>query len=238
MYKAYLTYEELNNDLKLDNQPITPLNSISIDTGIKNLMTIYNPTGEQYIIKGGKIKAINEFYNKKINELQSINKKSLKINKFNRMYSLLNERNNKINGEINKLTNKLLETYNDKKYFIVGYNEGWKTKVNIGRINNRQFYNIPYSKILQKLKEKLLVNGKSLIINEESYTSKCDSLSLESLGKKDNYKGCRINRGLFVSSIGKAINADLNGAINIMRKVIDLKKIIGNRILNPRILEA
>ena len=236
-FTAYVTYEELNNDFILNDQ-VTSLNSISIDTGIKNLMTIYNPTGNQRIIKGGKLKTINEFYNKKISELQSINKKSLNINKFNRLYSLLTERKNKLNGEINKIINKLIKTYNDKKYFIIGYNEGWKTKVNIGRNNNRQFYDIPYSRIIQKLKEKLLSNGKLLIITEESYTSKCDSLSLEKLSKNEFYLGKRIHRGLFISSIGKAINADLNGAINIMRKVVNLTKVSGINIFNPQILEA
>lgn len=236
-FTAYVTYEELNNDFILNDQ-VTSLNSVSIDTGIKNLMTIYNPTGNQHIIKGGKIKAINEFYNKKISKLQSINKKSLNINKFNRLYSLLNERKNKLNGEINKLINKLIKTYYDKKYFIIGYNEGWKTKVNIGQNNNRQFYDIPYSRIIQKLKEKLLSNGKLLIITEESYTSKCDSLSLEKLGKNDCYLGNRIHRGLFISSTGKAINADLNGAINIMRKIVKLTNVSGINIFNPQILEA
>ena len=143
-----------------------------------------------------------------------------------------------LNGEINKIINKLIKTYNDKKYFIIGYNEGCKTKVNIGRNNNRQFYDIPYSRIIQKLKEKLLSNGKLLIITEESYTSKCDSLSLEKLGKNEFYLGKRIHRGLFISSIGKAINADLNGAINIMRKVVNLTKVSGINIFNPQILEA
>jgi len=66
---------------------------------------------------------------------------------------------------------------------------------------------IPYLRIIQKLKEKLESNGKELIINEESYTSKCDSLCLEYLGKKTEYLGNRKHRGLFISSIGKAINA-------------------------------
>ncbi len=237
IYTAYVTYEESNDDIELD-EPVTSLNSISIDTGMKNLLTIYNPTGDQHIIKGGKIKAINEFYNKKISELQSINKKSLNISKFNRLYSLLTERKNKLNGLINRLVDKLIGTYYDKQYFIIGYNEGWKTRVDMGQNNNRQFYDIPYSRILQKLKEKLLANGKRLIINEESYTSKCDSLSLEKLGKNEVYGGNRVHRGLFISSIGKAINADLNGAINIMRKVINLTEISGNKIFNPKILEA
>lgn len=232
---AYIKYEELIN-IQLTKTKPTINNSISIDTGIKNLLTIYNPTGEQYIIKGTKLKSINEFYNKKISELQSINKKELNINQFNRLYSLLTERKNKINGEINKIINKLIETYNDKKYFIVGYNENWKTGIKLGRNINRIFYSIPYERILKKLKEKLAEIGKELITNEESYTSKCDSLNLEEIGKKTEYLGSRIHRGLFISSIGKAINADLNGAINIMRKVINITKVVGNKLFNPTIL--
>lgn len=236
IYTAYISYETpLNNIIK--SEP-TAENSISIDTGIKNLMTIYNPTGKQHIIKGGKIKAINEFYNKKISELQSINKKENNQNKFNRLYSLLNERKNKLNGEINNIVDSLYKTYENKRYFIIGYNENWKTSINLGTKTNRQFYMIPYLRIIQKLREKLESNGKELIINEESYTSKCDSLCLEYLGKKTEYLGNRKHRGLFISSIGKAINADLNGAINIMRKIIKLEKITGLDLYNPRILEA
>ena len=100
------------------------------------------------------------------------------------------------------------------------------------------FYSIPYSRIIFKLKEKLSELGKSLIINEESYTSMCDALSLENVGKNTSYSGIRKYRGLFISSVGKAINADLNGAINIMRKVIKLTEITGNKLFNPQILAA
>lgn len=237
-FYANITYEESMVEFKENKIKPNSENSISIDTGINNLMTIYNPTGYQYIIKGGKIKSINEFYNQKISNLQSINKKHLDINKFNRLYSLLKERSNKLNGEINKIVDKLVEVYNDKEYFIIGYNEGWKNKVNLGRNVNRMFYNIPYARILFKLKEKLIANGKQLIINEESFTSKCDGLALEALSKQDNYLGSRVHRGLYVSSTGNAINADLNGAINIMRKVINLTEIKGEKIFNPQILVA
>ena len=233
-YIININYEEIINEniIKIKEKP-NEINSISIDPGIKNLMTIYNPTGSQHIIKGNKIKSINEFYNKQISELNSINKKEKNINKFNRLYSLLNERHNKLNGEINNIINLLIKTYPNKKYFIFGYNEGWKNKVNLGVRTNRIFYNIPYCRILSKLRLKLESLGKILIIKEESYTSKCDSLSLEKVCKHEEYDGRRINRGLFISKIGKAINADLNGAINIMRKEINLKKIIGNGLYNP-----
>lgn len=230
-----ISYEEeiiiIKNKTKIDYKL-----SVSIDPGINNLLTIYNPTGTQHIIKGRKLKSMNEFYNKKIGELQSINKKKYDKNMFNRLYSLLDERKNKINGEINKIVNLLIKTYNDKIYFILGYNESWKLKVNLGTKTNRIFYNIPYQRIIDKLKTKLESLGKELIVKEESYTSKCDSLNLEDVKKQDTYSGIRKHRGLFISKIGKAINADLNGAINIMRKVIKLKEIKGVGIYNPTIL--
>ena len=79
---------------------------------------------------------------------------------------------------------------------------------------------------------------KQLIITEESYTSKCDALMLEEIKKKEKYLGIRTNRGLYISGNGKAINADLNGAINIMRKVVNLTNVSGINIFNPQILEA
>ena len=73
--------------------------------------------------------------------------------------------------------------------------------------------------------------GIKLIITEESYTSKCDSLSLESIEQHENYIGKRIKRGLFQSLTGRLINADVNGSINIMRKVVGDSEII-SKIIN------
>ena len=237
-YKVNICYE-IKNNIKIKNMIIEkekPEECISIDTGIKNLMTIYNPTGLQHIIKGNELVSINEFYNKKLAELQSINKTELQLSKFNRLYSLLYERKNKIKGIINNIVNKLVNYYNDKKVFIVGYNENWKNKVALNKNTNRMFYQIPYKEILDKLKNKLLTQGKKLITIEESYTSKSDSLTFEKMNSETKFKGNRKHRGLFISSIGKALNADLNGAINIMRKVFDLKQILGTNIYNPSIL--
>jgi len=70
---------------------------------------------------------------------------------------------------------------------------------------------------------------------EESYTSKCDSLALEEMKRHKKYLGKRISRGLFSSSKKKLINADLNGAINIMRKCFNeqIKEIKGISLYNP-----
>lgn len=236
-YKLYITYDDgIKPKNKIPKEELIE-KSISIDTGIINLMTIYNPTDKQHIIKGNKLLSINSFYNKKINELKSINKKNYNKCKFNRLYSLLEERKNKLEAEINKTINTLIRVYHNKDIFIIGYNERWKNRVNLGTNINKKFYQIPYRYILDKLRDKLENLGKELIITEESYTSKCDSLSLEEIKRKDEYNGYRKERGLYVSKIRKAINADLNGAINIMRKVYELKELTGKRIYNPEVIK-
>ena len=102
---------------------------------------------------------------------------------------------------------------------VVGYNKEWKQEINIGKRNNQNFVQIPHKKFIYMLEYKCKLDGINFIQNEESYTSKCSALDLESLNKHDNYLGKRIKRGLFVSSKGIKVNADLNGALNILRKV-------------------
>ena len=61
-------------------------------------------------------------------------------------------------------------------------------------------------------------------MTEESYTSKIDHLALESMEHHEKYSGKRIKRGLFKSSIGRLINADINGALGILRKVKEISE--------------
>jgi putative transposase len=141
------------------------------------------------------------------------------------------------------MIDKLIEIYKNKDIFIIGYNKLWKKNVNLGKETNKNFYQIPYAYIIEKLKSKLGRLEKHLIINEESYTSKCDALKLEKVCEQEKYSGKRIKRGLYKSGNGKVINADLNGAINIMRKTLykldpeerkyDFKKVFGYGIYNP-----
>ena len=88
----------------------------------------------------------------------------------------------------------------------------------MGKKNNRSFYEIPYRKFIEKLKDKFNKEEEVVVEREESYTSKCDALNFEQIGKHTTYSGERIKRGLFKSRYGELLNADINGAINIMRK--------------------
>lgn len=232
-YKVCITYkinsekkQEQKEKEKTEREKIEE--SISIDLGMKNLMTIYDPTGIQHIIKGNKIISINEYYVKKIS-IEQKNKGHDEYVKY-----LIRRREEILLTYINMLVEFIVKKYEHKKRIIIGYNEGWKTKVKMGKDNNRKFYQIPYSKIISKLKSKIEGQDKELIITEESYTSKCDAITLEEIGKKEKYNGKRISRGLYKSGNGKVINADLNGAINIMRKCYEMEEIKGEGIYNPR----
>ena len=112
------------------------------------------------------------------------------------------------------------------KKIVIGYNRGWKQNCNMGRKNNEKFYSIPHLKLLEYIKYRALKNGIEVLEQEESYTSKCDALGLEEIKKHKTYRGKRVKRGLFQSSIGKLINADVNGALNILRKSVSCNSLI------------
>ncbi|MFX1511200.1 MAG: IS200/IS605 family accessory protein TnpB-related protein, partial [Promethearchaeota archaeon] len=103
---------------------------------------------------------------------------------------------------------------------IIGYNALWKQNVNIGRRNNQNFVNIPFYKLIQQLQYKAEEVGIRVIIAEEGYTSKCSFLDLEPIKKHQKYHGKRVNRGLYRSKNGTLLNADVNSAYNILRKVV------------------
>jgi putative transposase len=210
-------------ECKLDKNT-DPNKAISIDLGMGNLMSIYDPEGRARIITGKNISSLNRHLNKKISEAQ-IDKNYVKVNELN------NKRTNKISSYFNEIVSWISKEYSNKNEIIIGYNKEWKKGCNMGSEVNRLFYGIPYCKLLSKLKNKL--KDKEITLIEESYTSKCDSLGLEELHKKEEYMGKRIKRGLYSSSRGVLLNADINGAINIMRKKYKLEEIKGVKICNP-----
>lgn len=198
------------------------LNYLSIDLGLNNLATCFDTTSNtSFILNGKPLKSMNQFYNKKKSSLQS----DLKI-RHNRYSSkatnrLNSKRNNKIKDYLHKcsrfIVNYCLE-FNISN-IVLGYNKEWKQDISIGKRNNQNFVNIPFAILLSQIQYKSELVGIQVQLTEESYTSKCSSLDLEKLCKHDEYKGKRIKRGMFKSANGTKINADLNGAINILRKV-------------------
>ena len=192
----------------------------SIDLGVNNLATIGSNVLKPIIINGKPLKSINQYYNKKLAKLKSELKNENKTS--NRIKSLTNKRNNKVNDYLHK-TSRLITNYlvsNNINTLIIGKNKEWKQDVNIGKRNSQNFVQIPHSRLINMLVYKCKLKGITVITTEESYTSKCSFLDNEHIKKHKEYLGKRVKRGLFQSSKGLLINADLNGSLNILKKVV------------------
>ncbi|KEI12906.1 transposase [Clostridium novyi B str. ATCC 27606] len=195
---------------------------ISIDVGLDNFATVVNNIGLKPIIINGKgLKSINKYYNKKLSYYKEIAKRMNNLDYTNRMNRLTIKRNNKIIDFIHKASKKIIDyaLKNNINTIIVGNNKDWKRKSNMSKLVNQSFVGIPHQEFINKLIYKCENVGLNIIITEESYTSGTSFLDNE-LPIKENYnKKRRVYRGLFVSNNGIKINADVNGAYQIMRKV-------------------
>lgn len=214
-YVVEVIYERKETDLNLDKD-----NFLSIDLGLNNLCSCISNVGiKPFIINGKVIKSLNRWYNKKKARLMSYvgdNGTSRRI----RRISLY--RNCWIDDKMHKISKYIVNfcVSNNIGRIIIGLNKEWKQEINIGRRNNQHFVSIPHSKLIDKIMYKAKLLGIEVVTHEESYTSKIDHLAFEEMKYQDNYLGKRKRRGLFQSSIGKLINADINGAIGIARKVV------------------
>ena len=182
-------------------------NALAIDLGINNLVTAVSSNGKTFIIDGKRLKSINQWYNKQ------------KANTRNR--------NNKINDYMNKTARAIIDycINNDIGTLVVGYNETFQKNSNIGKANNQTFVNIPYGQLRFKLEYLCEINGIVFVKQEESYTSKASFWDKDDIPIYNNdnpqsytFSGKRIHRGMYQCLNGKCLNADVNGALNILRK--------------------
>ena len=232
IYKVEEVQRELNKE-----------NALGIDLGIDNLCTCVTNTGASFIIDGRKLKSINQYYNKINAKLQSIKDKQKIKRTTLRQKRIARKRNNRINDYLSKAA-RIIVNYclnNDIGKLVLGYNEDFQRNSNIGSINNQNFVNIPYGKLKDKLIYLCNLYGIEFKIQEESYTSKASFFDEDEIPiyDKENpqkyiFSGKRIKRGLYQTSTGKLINADCNGALNILRKskVVDLSVLYNRGELN------
>ena len=204
--------------------PKTSGSIASIDLGLNNFITCIDNLGNNPLIINGKgLKSYNRLFNKKKAKLQSL--LPLKRYSSNKIRQLEFNRYKFVSNFMHQTTKMLVKILLERKIetLIIGYNKEWKQNINLGKKVNQSFVQIPYTSFLQKILYKCEEYGIKVILTEESYTSKIDHLANEPLTKRDSYLGKRIHRGLFLSSVGKILNADVNGALGIMRKVFPEK---------------
>jgi IS605 OrfB family transposase len=194
----------------------------SIDIGLNNLATVGSncPDFKPFIVCGRALKACNQQYNKVKASLQS----QLPKNRFSsrKIEALTNKRNAKMDYYLHTSSRFIIDRLvsQDVKHLIIGKNDNWKQNLNLGKRTNQSFTSLPHARFIQQLEYKAQLAGIKVTIVQESYTSKCSFLDLEPIKKQVDYLGKRVKRGLFKASNGKKYNADLNGSLNILRKVV------------------
>ena len=202
---------------------------IGIDLGLNNFATIANNIGLKPIIINGRIlKSINQLYNKKLSFLKKILKKETNRDWSINQDKLTTKRNNQIKDYIHKASAYIIDYCKKWKIdtIVVGNNKHLKTGIDHGDKNNQNFVSIPFLMFIEQLQYKAEENSIKCFVTEESYTSKSSFLDNDFLPVFDEkfegiheFSGSRIKRGLYRSSNGTLVNADVNGAFNIIKKV-------------------
>lgn len=192
-----------------------------IDLGLTNLvaLTSNQPGFRPLLINGRPLKSVNQFYNKTKSKLQSLLGENRKSSK--RIQAITAYRNNYVDNYLHTTSRTVVNLLkaSDIGTLVIGKNDNWKQNINIGKKNNQSFTQIPHARLIDQITYKCQLAGIKVVVNEESYTSKTSAIDLEAPTKHSVYLGGRVKRGLFKSSNGTKINADVNGSLQIVRKV-------------------
>lgn len=223
-----------------------PQHLLALDLGVNNLATGATHDGDTFIIDGKRLKAYNQWANKDHSRLQRINDKQKREGITQRQERLWQKRNRRVNDYINKAARNIIRYCLDHQIgtLVVGYHPTIQKNVNLGRHNNQNFVNIPIGQLRTKLEQLCKRYDIHFKEQEESYTSQASFLDNDqipvydlALRKRYTFSGKRIKRGLYQTKDGVCINADVNGAFNILRKAgvstitVDKKRITPQRIL-------
>jgi len=197
--------------------------AIGVDIGVCNLATIAGNAGQRpFVAKGGAAKAMNLYFNKELARLQSAARKANGRGTTRRIRHLCRARDNKIRNIFHKISRYIVNycITNNVGTIAVGYNRGWKQHCDMGKQANQTFVQLPFRALVAQIEYKAALLGITTILVDERYTSRCSALDGEFVGRHTRYAGRRVSRGLFRTSQGILINADVNGAYNILRQAV------------------
>lgn len=221
-FEIQYTYEIQEENINLNTN-----NALAIDLGVNNLCTCVTNTEKSFIVDGRKLKSINQFFNKQNARLQSIKDKQNIKRQTKQQYLILRKRKNRVDDYINKACRYIINycLVNNIGTLVIGYNQSFQNKTNLGKKNNQIFTQLPFGKIREKLEYLCKRYNINYILQEESYTSKAsffdnDDLPVYNMDNPQTYEfsGKRVKRGLYQTKDGYLFNADCNGALNILRK--------------------
>jgi putative transposase len=201
-------------------QPVDPTLIASVDIGVNNLaaITANKPKFIPRLVNGRPLKSINQYYNKRRAKMQAkLPKDQFTSRAFDEM---TDARQRAITSYLHTASRAIIALLAEEGIgtLVIGKNVGWKQEANMGKKNNQSFVFIPHARFIDMLTYKAELVGIRVVTIEESHTSKCSFLDLEPICHHDRYLGKRVKRGLFRSSTGQEMNADINGSYNILRR--------------------
>ena len=221
-FEIQYIYEIQEEDIQLNTN-----NALAIDLGVNNLCTCVTNTGKSFIVDGRKLKSINQFFNKYNAKLQSIKDKQNIKRQTKQQFLISRKRKNRVDDYISKTCRYIINycLINDIGTLVIGYNQSFQSRTNLGKKNNQIFTQLPFGEIREKLEYLCKRYNINYILQEESYTSKAsffdnDELPIYNADNPQTYEfsGKRIKRGLYQTKNNYLFNADCNGALNILRK--------------------
>ena len=228
-YMILVTFDDGGQEVPV---PEEVLRIMGLDDGVGNFAAVVNNVGiAPFLIKGGAIKSMNQWFNKERARLLSERTKGKDSTHSekdsNRLDALTRKREAFLHDFFYKVAHYICRIAQKLQIQVIvaGHNKGQKQEINMGHLNNQTFVSIPFQKFFYILKHTAWKYGIAFIDREESYTSKASLLDFDDIPtyKKGNnvkytFSGRRVHRGLYKSKDDILINADVNGAGNIIRK--------------------
>ncbi len=207
---------------------------LAIDIGVNNLATLVSnqPGHRPVLINGRVIKSVNHLYNKDAAKLRAKGHGKLLEAKGVKRFCWVNDHLHKTSHFVIQHCLK-----HDMGRLVIGHSPDWKQGIRIGKINNQKFVSIPHAKLIEQIQYKAEEYGIQVIVREESYTSKASALDLDPVPTYNpislqyhQFSGRRVKRGLYKTKAGHFLNADVNGALNILRKEIGDSFMVSNKL--------
>ena len=229
----------------IEPKPLDASLYAGVDVGVDVLaaLTSNKPGFQPVLVNGSPLKALNQDYNRRMADLRRRLPEGVFSSR--RLDALTFGRNRRIDGLLHLASAFIIQLLVNEGIgtLIIGKNDGWKQAVNLGRATNQNFVNLPHARFVEMLSYKAKRASITVILHEENHTSKCSFLDNEPVEHHEQYAGKRVKRGLFRASDGRTIQADLNAAYNLIRKVIPYAFVITPviathaRRLNPKAIE-
>lgn len=218
---------EVVYELEPEPKELNPDWVAGIDIGLDNLaaLTSNKPGFKPVLVNGRPLKSINQQYNKVKAKLQSQLKGNAKTSR--RINALTSKRNNRVDNYLHNASRWIIDYLVSEgiRTLVIGKNEQWKQEINLGTKTNQNFVSIPHARFIEQLQYKAVLVGMSVLVDEESYTSRSSFLDLDPIpvykkGEKHTFSGKRVKRAWYKTKDGRLIHADINGSLNITRKVV------------------